>query len=165
MYFSAAHTASAAIKLTKNARTPVATTVFMHTSLGYDSRIAERVNVSRVPCGFHIRLVDPAISPVSCVGDPKPGLRESGIRLSCPAPCNAERSQGDIDQDHQRLRTPIKTEIPRLHDEARAFAPETRRLWRDLLSVHIDRAEMSPVIELGWGAGGFSELVRAHFGF
>jgi hypothetical protein len=77
MYFSAVHTASVAIKLTKNARTPVATTVFMHTSLGYDSRIAERVNVSRVPCGFHVRLVDPAISPVSCVGDPKPGLREA----------------------------------------------------------------------------------------
>src|ERR1700730_14898587 len=103
MYFSAAHTASAAIKLTKNARTPVATTVFMHTSLGYDSRIAERVNVSRVPWSFHIRLLDPAISPVSCVSDSKPGLREVGIRLSYPAACNDERTQRDTDQDHQQL--------------------------------------------------------------
>src|ERR1700730_8742417 len=92
MYFSAAHTASAAIKLTKNARIPVTTTVFMHTSLGYgyDSRIAERVNVSRVPCGFHIRLLDPAIFSVSCVSDPKPGLRESG--LGCPVPQRAMMS-------------------------------------------------------------------------
>src|ERR1700730_9042824 len=90
MYFSAAHTASAAIKLTKNARTPVATTVFMHTSLGYDSRIAERVNVSRVPWGFHKRLLDPAISPASCVSDPKPGLRESG--LGCRVPQRAMMS-------------------------------------------------------------------------
>jgi hypothetical protein len=30
-----------------------------------------------------------------------------------------------------------------MYDKARALAPETRRLWQDLLSVHIDRAEMS----------------------
>jgi trans-aconitate methyltransferase len=51
-----------------------------------------------------------------------------------------------------------------LYDEARAFAPETRRLWRDLLSVNIDRAEMSPVIDLGCGAARFSELMVAHLG-
>jgi ubiquinone/menaquinone biosynthesis C-methylase UbiE len=57
-----------------------------------------------------------------------------------------------------------KTEIPTTYDKARALAPETRRLWRDLLSVHIDRAEMSLVIDLGCGTGRFSELLAAHFG-
>src|SRR6202035_5199985 len=57
-----------------------------------------------------------------------------------------------------------KTEIPTTYDKARALAPETRRLWRDLLSVHIDRTEMSLVIDLGCGTGRFSELLAAHFG-
>src|ERR1700736_394507 len=57
-----------------------------------------------------------------------------------------------------------KTEIPTTYDKARALAPEPRRLWRDLLSVHIDRAEMSLVIDLGCGTGRFSELLAAHFG-
>jgi ubiquinone/menaquinone biosynthesis C-methylase UbiE len=57
-----------------------------------------------------------------------------------------------------------KTEIPTTYDKARGLAPETRRLWRDLLSVHIDRAEMSLVIDLGCGTGRFSELLAAHFG-
>ena len=30
-----------------------------------------------------------------------------------------------------------KTEIPATYDKARALAPETRRLWQDLLSVHV----------------------------
>jgi ubiquinone/menaquinone biosynthesis C-methylase UbiE len=42
--------------------------------------------------------------------------------------------------------------------------PETLRLWRDLLAVHIDQAEMSLVIDLGCGTGRFSEILAAHFG-
>jgi ubiquinone/menaquinone biosynthesis C-methylase UbiE len=57
-----------------------------------------------------------------------------------------------------------KTEIPTTYDKARALAPETLRLWQDLLSVHIDRAGMSLVIDLGCGTGRFSELLAAHFG-
>jgi hypothetical protein len=40
MYFSAASAASAAIKLIKNAKIPVPTTLFMHLSLGFISWIA-----------------------------------------------------------------------------------------------------------------------------
>src|SRR5215472_10332728 len=57
-----------------------------------------------------------------------------------------------------------KTEIPTTYDKARALAPETIRLWQHLLSVHVDRAEMSLVIDLGCGTGRFSELLAAHFG-
>jgi ubiquinone/menaquinone biosynthesis C-methylase UbiE len=37
-------------------------------------------------------------------------------------------------------------------------------LWQDLLSVHINRAEISLVIGLGCGTGRISELLAAHFG-
>jgi SAM-dependent methyltransferase len=57
-----------------------------------------------------------------------------------------------------------KTEIPTTYDRARALAPETIRLWQDLLSVHISRAEMSRVIDVGCGTGRFSELLAGHFG-
>jgi len=57
-----------------------------------------------------------------------------------------------------------KTEIPTTYDKARALAPETLRLWQDLLSAYIDRAEMSLVIDLGCGTGRFSEILAAHFG-
>jgi SAM-dependent methyltransferase len=57
-----------------------------------------------------------------------------------------------------------KTEIPTTYDKARALAPETLRLWQDLLSVHTDRADMSLVIDLGCGTGRFSEILAAHFG-
>ena len=57
-----------------------------------------------------------------------------------------------------------KTEIPATYDKARALAPETRRLWEDLLSVHVDRARISLIIDLGCGTGRFSELLTAHFG-
>jgi ubiquinone/menaquinone biosynthesis C-methylase UbiE len=57
-----------------------------------------------------------------------------------------------------------KTEIPTTYDKARALAPEARRLWQDLLSVHIGRAEMSLIIDLGCGTGRFSELLAGHFG-
>jgi ubiquinone/menaquinone biosynthesis C-methylase UbiE len=57
-----------------------------------------------------------------------------------------------------------ETEIATSYDNARALAPETLRLWQDLLSVHIDRAAISLVIDLGCGTGRFSELLAAHFG-
>jgi ubiquinone/menaquinone biosynthesis C-methylase UbiE len=57
-----------------------------------------------------------------------------------------------------------KTEIPATYDKARALSPETRRLWQDLLSTHIDRAGVSLIIDLGCGTGRFSELLAAHFG-
>src|ERR1700741_3358505 len=66
------------------------------------------------------------------------------------------RTNGVMDYD--------KTEIPTTYDKARALAPETRRLWQDLLSVHLDRASISLVIDLGCGTGRFSELLAAHFG-
>jgi ubiquinone/menaquinone biosynthesis C-methylase UbiE len=57
-----------------------------------------------------------------------------------------------------------KTEIPTTYDEARVLAPETVLLWQHLLSVYIDRAGMSLVIDLGCGTGRFSGLLAAHFG-
>jgi ubiquinone/menaquinone biosynthesis C-methylase UbiE len=57
-----------------------------------------------------------------------------------------------------------KTEIATNYDKARAHAPETLRLWQDLLSAHIDRSAISLVIDLGCGTGRFSELLAAHFG-
>jgi ubiquinone/menaquinone biosynthesis C-methylase UbiE len=57
-----------------------------------------------------------------------------------------------------------QTEIPTTYDKARALPPEAVRLWHDLLSVHVDRASISLVIDLGCGTGRFSELLAAHFG-
>jgi ubiquinone/menaquinone biosynthesis C-methylase UbiE len=57
-----------------------------------------------------------------------------------------------------------KTEIAISYDKARALAPETLRLWQDLLSVDIGKAAISLVIDLGCGTGRFSELSAAHFG-
>ena len=56
-----------------------------------------------------------------------------------------------------------KTEIPTMYDKARVLSPETRRLWQDLLSVHIGRAAVSLIIDLGCGTGRFSELLAGHF--
>jgi len=73
----------------------------------------------------------------------------------------------DSQQDADRLATAIdydKTEIAATYDQARMLYPETVRLWQDLLSVHIDRAAISQVIDLGCGTGRFSELLAAHFG-
>ena len=42
-----------------------------------------------------------------------------------------------------------ETEIATTYDKARALAPETLRLWQDLLSAHIDRAAISLVIAQG----------------
>src|SRR5256885_517425 len=57
-----------------------------------------------------------------------------------------------------------KTEVPTTYDKARALVPETLRLWQNLLSVYVDQAEMSLVIDLGCGTGRFSEILAAHFG-
>jgi ubiquinone/menaquinone biosynthesis C-methylase UbiE len=57
-----------------------------------------------------------------------------------------------------------KTEIAATYDKARALAPETVRLWQDLLSVHIDPDASSLVIDIGCGTGRFSELLAARFG-
>jgi len=56
-----------------------------------------------------------------------------------------------------------QTDIPATYDKARALAPETRRLWQDLLSVHISRAAVSLVVDVGCGTGRFSELLAGHF--
>jgi ubiquinone/menaquinone biosynthesis C-methylase UbiE len=57
-----------------------------------------------------------------------------------------------------------QTEIATSYDLARALAPETRRLWQDLLAAHIDRSAISLIVDLGCGTGRFSELLAAHFG-
>jgi ubiquinone/menaquinone biosynthesis C-methylase UbiE len=57
-----------------------------------------------------------------------------------------------------------KTEIAATYDKARALAPERVRLWRDLLSAHVDRNAVSLVLDLGCGTGRFSELLAEHFG-
>ena len=56
-----------------------------------------------------------------------------------------------------------KIEIPTRYDKARVLAPETRRVWHDLLSVHIGRAAVSLIIDLSCGTGRFSELLAGHF--
>ena len=53
-----------------------------------------------------------------------------------------------------------KTEIPATYEKARALSPETRRLWQDLLSAHIDRAAVSLIIDLGCGTGRFPNCWR-----
>ena len=57
-----------------------------------------------------------------------------------------------------------KTDIATDYDKARALAPETLRLWRDLLSANIDHAAISLIIDLGCGTGRFSEVLATHFG-
>jgi ubiquinone/menaquinone biosynthesis C-methylase UbiE len=56
-----------------------------------------------------------------------------------------------------------KSEIATTYDEARALAPQTARLWMDLLAEHVGRSEASLIIDLGCGTGRFSELLAAHF--
>jgi ubiquinone/menaquinone biosynthesis C-methylase UbiE len=57
-----------------------------------------------------------------------------------------------------------KTDIATTYDKGRALAPQTARLWQDLLAEHVDRDAISVVIDLGCGTGRFSELLAAHFG-
>ena len=56
-----------------------------------------------------------------------------------------------------------QTEIAESYDQARALAPETARLWLDLLSVYIDRRTMPLIVDLGCGTGRFSNLLAARF--
>ena len=55
------------------------------------------------------------------------------------------------------------TEIAASYDKARALAPQTARLWQDLLSAHIAQGETSLIIDLGCGTGRFSEMLAARF--
>jgi ubiquinone/menaquinone biosynthesis C-methylase UbiE len=57
-----------------------------------------------------------------------------------------------------------QTEIATFYDKARALAPETARLWQDLLSVYVDRPATSLIVDLGCGTGRFSQLLAEHFG-
>src|ERR1700738_3716994 len=57
-----------------------------------------------------------------------------------------------------------QTEIATNYDRARALAPDTARLWLNLLSTYIDQSSMSRVIDLGCGTGRFSKLLAAPFG-
>ena len=88
-------------------------------------------------------------SPVSCVSDPKPGLRESGLGCRIPQRAMMSAPSEILIRITSSYGLRIKTEIPRMYDEARVLAPETARLWQDLLSVDIERADMVLVIDLG----------------
>src|SRR6201987_5387119 len=56
-----------------------------------------------------------------------------------------------------------QTQIAESYDQARALAPETARLWLDLLSVYVDRRTMPLIVDLGCGTGRFSNLLAARF--
>jgi ubiquinone/menaquinone biosynthesis C-methylase UbiE len=49
-------------------------------------------------------------------------------------------------------------------DEARALTPARRRRWQRLLSAHVDRTDISLVVDLGCGTGRFSEMLAAELG-
>src|SRR5438552_4166163 len=57
-----------------------------------------------------------------------------------------------------------QTEIATAYDKARVLAPETARLWLDLLAPYINQAAASLIIDLGCGTGRFSDLLATHFG-
>jgi ubiquinone/menaquinone biosynthesis C-methylase UbiE len=54
-----------------------------------------------------------------------------------------------------------RTEIAASYDRARALAPETARLWLDLLSASIDPTTTLLIVDLGCGTGRFSSLLAA----
>src|SRR5690242_15739173 len=56
-----------------------------------------------------------------------------------------------------------QTEIAAAYDKARGLAPETARLWLELLSAYIDPTTTSLIVDLGCGTGRFSDLLAAHF--
>jgi SAM-dependent methyltransferase len=68
------------------------------------------------------------------------------------------------DQSTSRALDYDKTEIAATYDKARALAPERVRLWRDLLSAHVNRSAVSLVLDLGCGTGRLSALLAEHLG-
>jgi ubiquinone/menaquinone biosynthesis C-methylase UbiE len=56
-----------------------------------------------------------------------------------------------------------QTEIAESYDQARALAPETARLWLDLLTAYVDRRTTPLIVDLGCGTGRFSNLLAARF--
>jgi SAM-dependent methyltransferase len=54
-------------------------------------------------------------------------------------------------------------EIAAVYDRARALAPETARMWRELVSDYIDPDATSLIVDLGCGTGRFSELLARKF--
>jgi SAM-dependent methyltransferase len=98
-------------------------------------------------------------------------LKSASIKIGCAGPYVCPRCLRKSSKTAGKILIGIattmdydKTEIAATYDQARALAPETVRLWQDLLSVHIDRAAISLVIDLGCSTGRFSELLAAHFG-
>jgi ubiquinone/menaquinone biosynthesis C-methylase UbiE len=57
-----------------------------------------------------------------------------------------------------------QSDIATTYDEARALTPARRRRWQRLLSAHLDRSTISPVVDLGCGTGRFSEMLAAELG-
>lgn len=56
-----------------------------------------------------------------------------------------------------------RSDVASVYDEARAVVPETLRLWREILSTHLDPSAVSLVVDVGCGTGRFSEVLAAHF--
>jgi ubiquinone/menaquinone biosynthesis C-methylase UbiE len=54
-------------------------------------------------------------------------------------------------------------EIAAVYDRARALAPETARIWRELVSDYIAPDATSLIVDLGCGTGRFSELLARKF--
>jgi ubiquinone/menaquinone biosynthesis C-methylase UbiE len=55
------------------------------------------------------------------------------------------------------------TEITAKYNVGRALTQEAVLQWRSFLESHIDRKQVSVVVDLGCGTGRFSELLAAHF--
>jgi ubiquinone/menaquinone biosynthesis C-methylase UbiE len=56
-----------------------------------------------------------------------------------------------------------KTEMPATYDRGRSHSPETLRLWLEVLSVHVSKASVSDIVDLGCGTGRFSAALAEHF--
>jgi ubiquinone/menaquinone biosynthesis C-methylase UbiE len=57
-----------------------------------------------------------------------------------------------------------KSDIATIYDEARTLTSQELQRWLNLCSVFIDRSRVSLIVDLGCGAGRFSEPLAAHFG-
>jgi ubiquinone/menaquinone biosynthesis C-methylase UbiE len=53
-----------------------------------------------------------------------------------------------------------QSDIAATYDTARALTPARRRRWRRLLAAHIDLTAVSLAVDLGCGAGRFSEMLE-----